>query len=96
MCEIFRGCYLYNLNPLEVIRLVSLLQLVSSIILKSGDPSTFQSKLNEPGVIEIINHNKIAVEPFSDLVDEAFVRFRTELAPNMDPYAQQENDEVEE
>ena len=27
MCEIFRGCYLYNLNPLEVIRLVSSLQL---------------------------------------------------------------------
>ena len=27
LCEIFRGCYLYNLNPLEVIRLVSSLQL---------------------------------------------------------------------
>ena len=27
LCEIFRGCYLYNLNALEVIRLVSSLQL---------------------------------------------------------------------
>ena len=27
LCQIFRGCYLYNLNPFEVIRLVASLQL---------------------------------------------------------------------
>ena len=63
--------------------------------LKSGDPLSYQSKLNEPGVIDIINHNKCAVEPFGDLVDDAFIRFRAESTPNMDSYGQQENDEIE-
>ena len=63
--------------------------------LKSGEPPSYFAKLNEPGVIDIINFNKALTEPFSDLVDEAFLHFRTELTSNFDSYAQQENDETE-
>ena len=53
------------------------------------------NKLNEPGVIDIINFNKALTDPFSDLVDEAFLLFRAELTSIFHSYAQQENDETE-
>ena len=63
--------------------------------MKSGEPCSYFSKLNEPGVINITNLNKALTERFSDLVDEAFLHFRAELTSNFNSYAQHENDETE-
>ena len=63
--------------------------------MKSGEPPSYFAKLNELGVIDIINFNKALTEPFSDLDGEAFLHFRAELTSNFDSYAQQENDETE-
>ena len=62
--------------------------------LKSGEPPSYFAKLNKPSVIDI-NFNKALTEPFSNLVDEAFLCFRAELCSNFDSYAQQENEETE-
>ena len=43
--------------------------------LKVGEPSSYSSKLSEPGVIEVINNNKSLVEPYSDLVNDAFLDY---------------------
>ena len=43
-----------------------------------GQPSSYSSKLNEPGVIEVINNNKSLVEPYSDLVNYSFVNYRSD------------------
>ena len=37
---------------------------------------------------------KSLVEPFSDIVDEAFFHFRSDLTPSWDPLLQKENDDV--
>ena len=60
--------------------------------LKVGQPS---SKFSEPGVIEVINNNKSLVEPYSDLVNDAFLNYRSDIIPSWDPFSQQENDDVE-
>ena len=57
--------------------------------LKSGEPPSHFAKLNEPGVIDIINFNKALTEPFNDVADEAFPHFRAKLSSNFDSYAQQ-------
>ena len=54
-----------------------------------GQPSSYSSKLNEPGVIEVINNNKSLVEPYSDLVNYAFVNYRSDISPSWDPFSQQ-------
>ena len=43
--------------------------------LKTGESNPYCAKLQEPGVINIINKNKSLVESFGDLVDEAFLNF---------------------
>ena len=63
--------------------------------LKSGEPPTYKNKLCETGVIDVINHNKSFIEPYAELVDIAFARFREDLATNLGPYGQQENDDVD-
>ena len=63
--------------------------------LKRGRPPSHCSKLNESGVLNVVNTNKGLVEPFSHLVDAAFVQFRADLTPNCDPFSQQENDKAE-
>ena len=40
--------------------------------LKLGQPSSCSSKLNEPGVLDMVNYNKSLVEPYNDLIDAAF------------------------
>ena len=55
-----------------------------------GQPSSYSSKLNEPGVVEVINNNKSLVEPYSDLVNYAFVNYRSDISPSWDPFSQQE------
>ena len=57
---------------------------------------TYTEKLLQPGVIEKVNENKMIVEPYGDLVDEALENFLIDTAThNLDAFAQQENDEVE-
>ena len=43
--------------------------------LKAGESNPYCAKLQEPGVINIINKNKSLVESFGALVDEAFLNF---------------------
>ena len=64
--------------------------------LMSDNSGTYCEKLQEPGVIDIINRNKQVFEPYGNLVESALLNLRTNLASNQDSYANQENDEVEE
>ena len=34
-------------------------------------------------------------EPYSDLVNDAFLSYGTDVSPNWDPFSQQENDDIE-
>ena len=61
---------------------------------ESGNPDTYVSKLSEPGVIEVVNQNYSLVEPFATIVTGASLRISCDIDSNMDPYDQQENDEV--
>ena len=63
--------------------------------LKVGKPSPYFSKLCEPGVLEIVNNNRSLVEPYSDLVNAAFLNERAVITPSSDPFSQQENEDVE-
>jgi len=62
--------------------------------LLSNEFNTYADKLNEPGVIEIVNFNKSRIEPYTELVEEAFFRFSNDMSLNSNSFAQQENDEV--
>ena len=55
--------------------------------LKVGQPSSYSSKLSEPGVLEIVNNNKSLAEPYSDLVNAAFLNYRTDITPSWDPFS---------
>ena len=63
--------------------------------LKIGQPSSYFSKLSEPGVLEIVNKNKSLVEPYRDLVNAVFLKYRADITPSWDPFSQQENEDVE-
>ena len=63
--------------------------------LKVGQPSSYSSKLGEPGVIEVINNNKSLVEPYNHLVNDAFLNYRSDISLSLDPFSQEENDDVE-
>ena len=56
---------------------------------------TYTEKFSDPNAQATVNENKSKIEPFGDLVDSNLLDFRTDLTPNPDSYAQQENDEVE-
>ena len=62
--------------------------------LKGGEPLSYSAKLLEAGIINVVNENKSLVEPFCDMVDEAFLHFRSDLTPSWDPFLQRENDDV--
>ena len=49
-------------------------------------------KLQEPGVLDVINRNRAEMEPFSDVVDEALLN----LQSNLEAFPQQESDENQE
>ena len=59
-------------------------------------PHTYVSKLSEPGVIEVVHQSYSLVQPFATIVDDTFLRISCDIDSNMDPYGQQENDEVTE
>ena len=42
----------------------------------------------------MVNQNYSLVEPFATIVDNAFLRLSSDIDNIMDPYGQQENDEV--
>ena len=41
--------------------------------LLSGFPPLYQNKLQEQGVQDVVNTNKIKFEPYGDLVDKAYL-----------------------
>ena len=51
-------------------------------------------KTVEPGVIRVINANKNTVESFSELADEAFNYFRSNITTSWDSYLQQKSDDI--
>ena len=54
----------------------------------------YQNKLQEQGVQDIVNNNKIKFKPCGDLVDEVYSRLNETLFNNQDPYSQIENEEI--
>ena len=68
--------------------------------LKVRQSSSYSSKLGKPGVIEVTNNNKSLVEPYNDLVNDAFLNdaflnYRSNISASWDLFSQQENDDVE-
>ena len=63
--------------------------------LKSGNSGTYHEKLQEPGVLDVVNRNKQIFEPYGDLVDSALLNLRASRN-SQDAFAEQENDEVQE
>ena len=55
---------------------------------------TYFAKLQEPGVMDIINKNKGIMEPFGEIVDQALSYLCSDVT-NPDSFSQQENDEVQ-
>ena len=62
--------------------------------LLSGCPPLYQKKLQEQGVQDVVNKNKIKFEPYGDLVDQAFPLFHENSINNQDPHSQTENDKT--
>ena len=62
--------------------------------LLSGLPPLYQNKLQEQGVQDIVNINKIKFEPYGDLVDQVYSRFNETLINNQDPHGQMKNDQI--
>jgi len=50
--------------------------------LLSNEHNSYIQKLNESGVLDIINRNRALIQPYSELVDEALVRFRNDITVN--------------
>ena len=55
---------------------------------------TYFAKLQEPGVMDIINKNKGIMEPFGEIVDQALSYLCSDVR-NPDSFSQQKNDEVQ-
>lgn len=43
--------------------------------------------MNDPSVINIVNENKVKIEPFGALVDSALCNFHTNITHNQDSYS---------
>ena len=54
---------------------------------------SYVMKLQEPGVMDIVNRNRFVTEPFIEIVEEALANLTAHLT-NPDAVSQQENDEV--
>ena len=57
------------------------------------EPHTHTKQFSEDGVTKIVHNNEHKFEPYTELVDEAYENFNTELVDNQDSYGQIENDE---
>ena len=63
--------------------------------LLSGFSPLYQNKLQEQGVQDVVNTNKIKfVEPHVDFIDQAYSEFNETLINNQDPQSHIENDET--
>ena len=62
--------------------------------LKAGIPASYQNKLLEEGVQEIVYRNKHKFEPFAEIVDEAYANFNAEETGNQEPFEQNSDDET--
>ena len=62
--------------------------------LLSGFPPIYQNKLQEKGVQDAVNINKIKSWRYGDLVDNAFSRYNENVIKNQDPQSQIENDDT--
>ena len=62
--------------------------------MNSSNPLIYANELRQSNVIELVNQNHLKVEPSEAIVNDAFERFNLELETNMDPFGQQENDEI--
>ena len=56
--------------------------------LLSGCPPLHQNKLQEQGVQDVVNRNKIKFKPYGDLVDQTFSQFNENSINNQDPHSQ--------
>ena len=54
----------------------------------------YQNKLQDHGVQDTVNMNKIKNESYGDLVDHDFLQFNKNLINNHDPFSLIENDET--
>ena len=63
--------------------------------LMCGSPPSYSGKIYNSSVLELRNHNQSLVEPYADLVHDAFQRYNEETQSNIDPFRQQENSEKE-
>ena len=61
-----------------------------------NDPPSFTGKLGALGATDIINNNRSLLEPFTDIVYNAFERYNEDIELNIDSFGQLDNDEVEE
>ena len=55
---------------------------------------TYQGKLAEPGVMDIINENQQKFEPYAAIVDRAYENLNSEFVDNQDVHGQIQNDET--
>ena len=55
---------------------------------------TYKEKISESGVLDIVNANKLLIEPYGDLVNAAFANFQdNEINYNIDSHGQPENED---
>ena len=55
--------------------------------------NSYNEKLNLPYVLKTVNLNRIKVEPYAVLVEDALERMATNQESNIDSFGQQENEE---
>ena len=62
--------------------------------LKEKFLGTYKEKISEPGVVDIVNANKLLTELDGDLVDAVFAHFQNkEMNYNIDSHGQQKNED---
>ena len=61
-------------------------------VMLAGCQQLYRNKLQEQGVQDVVNRNKIKFEPYGDLVDQVFSQFNENSINNQDPHSQTEND----
>ena len=62
--------------------------------LLSGFPPMYQNKLQKEGFQDVVNINKSKLEPYGNLVDQAFLKLNDNLINNQYPHSQIKNDET--
>ena len=56
---------------------------------------TYLLKIQQPGVLDVVNRNGHIMESYSDIVDDVLVNICENVRSAADPFSQQENDEVD-